>query len=343
MTSYSGEGGLRADRPTISDVARRAGVSAATVSNALSGRRYVEERTRERVLSIAAELGYSPNLRARRLRTGRADTIAIFSSMPFAIAGGRARMGFLMEIAAAAAAESLQNGMALILVPPLEKSRPPLAELPIDGALVVEPLADDPEIEQLRSRGIPVVAIGREPGSPIPSVDLQSATCVRMLLDHLHDAGSRRIALITGAQPRNAHLEAVEASRVFGIERHLDIDVLRIDEFGGEAAAREATRSLLTAHPEIDALCVTIDTFASGAAAAAHDLDRRVPDDLRIVTRYDGVRSRECRPPLTALDLRLDEVANLAVGLLLDHIRGDESRKLIVAPMPRLVTRASSV
>src|SRR4051794_40793269 len=68
-------------RPTIIDVARLANVSPATVSNALNGRTNVDDTTRERVLTAVQKLGYTPNLRARRLRTGRADTIAIFSSM----------------------------------------------------------------------------------------------------------------------------------------------------------------------------------------------------------------------------------------------------------------------
>src|ERR1700683_1326352 len=106
-------------RPTILDIARLAKVSPASVSNALTGRRRVAEATRKTVLAIADRLGYAPNLRARRLRTGRADAIAVFSPMPFAIAAGPSRLGFLMEIAAAAAAAALESGIALILVPPM--------------------------------------------------------------------------------------------------------------------------------------------------------------------------------------------------------------------------------
>src|SRR5277367_969704 len=71
----------QAAKPTIIDVARLASVSPATVSNALNGRPNVDAKTRDRVLAAVRKLGYTPNLRARRLRTGRADTIAIFSSM----------------------------------------------------------------------------------------------------------------------------------------------------------------------------------------------------------------------------------------------------------------------
>lgn len=78
----------RAKPPTIADVARAAEVSRTTVSHALNGLGKVDPRTRERVKRIALELGYRPNLRAQRLRTGQAKAIALVSSMPFAVAGG---------------------------------------------------------------------------------------------------------------------------------------------------------------------------------------------------------------------------------------------------------------
>src|SRR5579884_2093274 len=124
--------------PTITDVAKAAGVARSTASDALNGRRYVDARTRARVVETARALGYRPNLRARRLRTGAAQAIALISSMPFAIAGGPSRLGFFMEIAAAAAETALPHGFAMILVPPLE-TRPGLDYLDVDGAIVVEP------------------------------------------------------------------------------------------------------------------------------------------------------------------------------------------------------------
>ncbi len=155
----------------------------ASVSNALTGRRKVADATRNIVLAVADRVGYAPNLRARRLRTGRADTIAVFSPMPFAVAAGPSRLGFLMEIAAAAASAALESGIALILVPPMERGRAPFDDLQMDGAIVVEPAADDPDVALLRGRGIPVVSIGRQIGASDPAfVDLQSELTARLLL-----------------------------------------------------------------------------------------------------------------------------------------------------------------
>ena len=75
-------------RATVKDVARVAGVSPGTVSNALSGKRRVDSQTQARITEAIEQLGYVPNLAARGMRTGRAGTVAIFSSMPVAVAGG---------------------------------------------------------------------------------------------------------------------------------------------------------------------------------------------------------------------------------------------------------------
>ncbi|HEX9461248.1 MAG TPA: LacI family DNA-binding transcriptional regulator [Alphaproteobacteria bacterium] len=332
------------ERPTIVDVARVAKVSVATVSNALNGHRRVDVRTRERVKAAALKLGYTPNLRARRLRTGRADTIAIFSSMPFAVAAGPSRLGFLMEIAAAAAASALESGIALVLVPPLEKGRAPFKDLQIDGALVIEPTADDPDVAILRGRGIPVVSIGRQArATDLPFVDIQSSLTCRLLLDHLYGQSARRIALLIGAQARNSYLEAQRTYLQFVAEKKMPPLISRIDETGGESMAHEQTRHLLREHRKIDAICAPVDVFAVGACKAATELGLKIPETLKLATRYDGVRARECRPSLTAVNLHLDELAVLGVRLLLEQINGVGGGRSVMGPRPALVIRESSV
>jgi len=330
-------------RPRIVDVAKAAGVSPGTVSNVLNRTRPVDDATREKVLAAVARLGYTPDVRAQRLRTGRAATIAILSSMPFAIAAGPSRLGFLMEVAAAAAAVALERGVALVLVPPVETNRAPIEQLDVSGVIVVEPLADDPEVGRLRARNIPVVSIGRQPDAPAqPFVDLQSTLTAQLMLDHLRERGSRRTALVIGAQPRNSYRETEAVYDAF-IRRHrMPKRLLQLDETAGAAAAHAACRRLLKDDPEIDALCAPVDAFATGALQAASELGRRVPEDLRIVTRYDGLRARESRPQLTAVNLHLDAVAAAAVHLLLDVMAGTTTDVSRAGPPPVLIVRESS-
>lgn len=340
----SGAGGARR-RVNISDVAREAGVSPTTVSHALNGRGQVDLRTRKRVETAAAKLGYRPNRHAQRLRTGEAHMIALLSSMPFAIAGGPSRLGFLMEIAAVAATAALTRGLALVLAPPMENGAVPLELLDVDGALVVEPSARDPNIEVLQQRGLPVVAIGRQPGSgdTVPFVDIHSAETTQRLLDHLDAQGARRVAMVLGSAQRNSYLEAEATYRAAVGRRGAPCLLMHADEQQGEAGGYQATLALLSAHSDIDAFCVPVDAFAVGTVRALHDAGRRIPQDVMVVTRYDGLRAQTCEPPLTAIDMCLEQTANLAVDLLFEHLRGDGTTHSVSGPETRLVPRASSL
>lgn len=331
-------------RSTIIDVARVAKVSPATVSNTLNNRVNVDSATRKRVLAAVRKLGYTPNLRARRLRTGRADTIALLSPMTFAIASGPGRLGFMMEIAVAAAASALEKGVALVLVPPLHNGPTPLHDLHFDGAIVVEPLENDPEVAMLQARGVTVVSIGRQLGKgAVPFVDMQPYEFSSTAIRHLHQQASSKIGLVVGAQPRFTHRQAELAYRDFMQAHRSKASVRRVDETQGAEGAYEATKTLLSQHPELDALFVSVDAFAVGARRAAAELGFDVPGRLKIATRYDGMLARECDPPLTALNMHLDKLAALAVDLLFEHMSGDRSRRSVAGPAATLVPRQSSV
>ncbi|ANB04482.1 LacI family transcriptional regulator [Streptomyces ambofaciens] len=332
-------------QPTIADVARVAGVSRTTVSHALNGLGKVDPRTRERVRRAATELGYRPNLRAQRLRRGQAKAIALASSMPFAVAGGPSRLGFYMEVAAAAAESALSHGFALVLVPPVQ-SGSALYSVDIDGAIVVEPDVEDAAAAQLRERGLPYVSLGRPmaPDEDAPYVDLRGGRVAELLLRHLHGQGAVRPALIVGSGSRHSSVDALAAYERLAEEYGWTPRVARVAEAGGEQAGYEACAALLAGHPGIDAVCALVDAFAVGAVRAIRDSGRAVPDDVMVVTRYDGLRARTCEPPLTAVDLHLDRVASDAVELLLGRLRGETATPTVaVSPEPRLIARASSV
>ncbi len=334
----------RKNRTTILDIARRAEVAPSTVSNALSGRRYVDPQIAERIRKVAAEEGYVPNSIARGLRSGKANAIGLLSSMPFGVAGGSSRLGFMMELAAAAAAYALQRGLALLLVPPMEAGRPPLQNFMLDGALVVEPFAGDPFIQQLVDYALPVVTIGKQPGGDdIPFIDLRSRETAELVFYHLIESGAQRIALMIGKSRRTSYIE----TQVIYIERMKQLGALpaivEIAEEGGEQAGYEATRELLAKEKNIDAIFSFVDAFATGTCRAIRDAGLGVPEDIRVATRYDGPRARDNDPPITAVDLGLSDVAESAVKLLIDSIDGRQpGKKSLLAPPPRLVVRGSS-
>ena len=327
-------------KPTISDLARRAGVSPTTVSHAFSGRRHVDPETRERILGIAREMNYHPSSVARGLRSGRTGMIALASSMPFAIAAGPSRLGFLMEIAASAAMSALTRDIALCLIPP-HPAATGQSEIAVDGVILVEPGRDDPLVAHFEARQTPLVSVGTVPGRPdIPAVDLRSRATATMLLDHLRDRGSRRVATVIGGSTRTSQTETDEAYHAFATRSGTEPILIALDEEGGEELAYRRSLDLLGDHPEIDGLYLSIDAFASGAVRAARDLGRAIPGNLRIATRYDGLRAKLSEPPLTAVDLHLPEIADAAVELLRRRIEGGGGQT--EAALPMLVPRAST-
>ncbi len=236
-----------------------------------------------------------------------------------------------------------------MLLPPGE-SGAGLATVDVDGAIVVEPGEEaDPVVAELTRRGLPCVALGRPPGADgEPYVDLNAeAVAAALLLDHLSRQGARHPALVTAAGTRT-RTSAVDARAAYAraAERYGWRPVTAVaEESGGEQAGYEAVAAaLLRDHPRTDALCVLVDAFAVGAVRAVRESGRTVPDDVMIVTRYDGLRARTCAPALTAVDLHLEQAAAAAVELLLRRRLRDEAPPCapVRAPDPTLVTRASS-
>ena len=327
-------------KPTIIDLAKAAGVSPTTISHAFSGRRKVDPETRERIVALADKMGYRPNQAAQRLRSGRTGTIGLASSMPFAVAAGPSRLGFLMEIAASAAMTALTRDMALCLVPTSPGRN--LDNLGFDGVIVVEPARDEPLIRYFEGRHTPIVSIGKVPARPdIPAIDLHSAQTARLLLGHLFNAGSRRIGLITGRQRRTSYEETETVYAEFSAAHAMPAIALSLDENGGEELAELEAAKLLQRHPQLDGLLVTVDALATGTMTALSHLGLRVPDNVRLATRYDGMRAQLAQPQLTAVDLHLDLVARLAVETLLARIEGQDAA--FTTPCPDLIARPSSV
>lgn len=336
----------KTSKVTVIDVARHAGVSPATVSNAINQTRYVDKETKKKIDRAIEELGYIPNLGARRLRTGKANAIAVFSSMPFSISAGPSRLGFMMEIAASAAVAALEKQLSLVLVPPLPAGDPSFDHLEADGALVIEPSTDDLYLAQLKKRGVPVVAIGRPnpaSSSKVPYVDLQARTVTEKIFAHFRETGARAPALFVGRTDRMAFHETETAYRRIAADAGFEPVVDYLDEREGEDAGFEAAQKLVESHPEVDTLYVLVDTFATGAVRGLQDLGIDIPGRIRVATRYDGIRARESTPRLTSFNLHLEDVAKLALSRLLQEMSEAPGPQFITGPAPEIIVRESSI
>ncbi len=320
------------------------------MSHALNGLGKVNPQTRKLVERIAGEIGYRPSARAKALRGGRSNVLGVVSSMSSAIAGGPARLGFFMEVAAAAAERALTHGYALVVIPPLgpdpKTSSAALHGIAMDGLIVVEPAADDLLVAYARDERVPFVCVGRPPGVRPGEkwADLHAKDVADLLVRHVADQGVQQPVLMIGDKDRLSYRAALRELRRVAKEVGWDVVVERVPEAAGEEGARAALVELMGRRPGTDAIIAFVDAFATGVVHGLRQLDLRVPEDVIVVTRYDGVRAKTCVPPITAVSLELAAAAGRAVDLLVRQL-GDEVDDPPTASIvsPRIVERASSV
>ena len=329
----------RPSRATIADVAREAGVSRTTVSHALNGLGKVNSATRDKVKEVAASLNYRPSVRAQGLRSGRSQALALLSSMPSAVSTGPSQLGFFTELAMGCARTALLKGYVFVLAPP-DGDANPVDRLDIDGAILLEPAADDPIAVALSDRGIPFVAIDGPAGER--TVDLHHEETAELLVSHLVERGAQHPALVVGSDRRRSQAAAREVYEAAAARIGFTPLIAEADEGDGEDGGYRASTWLLAEHPEVDGLIVPIDAFATGAVRAGVEAGRTVGDDLLIATRYDGLRARTSTPPLTAVDLGLDEISAAAVERLVAILDGESEQVATSASAPTLVVRKST-
>jgi LacI family transcriptional regulator, galactose operon repressor len=330
---------------TIRDVARLAGVSPATASQALNGRPRVNASTRQRVVDAAAKLRYAPNLHGRRLARRRAEAIAVVQgrniSTLFSDSFYRVVLGGVAETTHA-------RGYSLTITPaPGNGSRPGglaglLGQGAVDGILVVGVLEED-WLFALREPGLPLVLVDTYlPGSEVPAVAPDYRAGARLATGHLLRLGHRRVGFLGAAvsypfgwETHEGYAEALVAAGVGyapGLVRRSPISV--------EAAAA-ATASLLASAEAPTALFAVTDAMALGALRAARAHGRRVPDELAVVGMDDIELSAYTDPPLSTVRVAKEEMGRLAAERLIALIEGEGPLPAMAPVGGELVVRGS--
>lgn len=257
---------------TLLDVARAAGVSKSTASDALQGSGRVAEATRDRVRAVAEELGYRPNSAARRLR--RASTGAVGLHLP----ATATRLDYYMNLAFGAVERAQEDGLDMVLLAPSGAAGGRIASR-VDGLLVIDPEPGDSAVPGLLDAGVPVVTGERYLGpatGPSGAVVCDNAASLTALLDHVTERGARRPALLAPAGS-SAWATALRATAGSWGRAHGVTVTLRTVPFAATPAEAEAaTRALLAADPAVDAVICAPDGSAPGVLRAAAALGRKV-------------------------------------------------------------------
>ncbi|MEU3266675.1 LacI family DNA-binding transcriptional regulator [Streptomyces bacillaris] len=333
-------------RPTLEEVAARAGVGRGTASRVINGSPRVSEATREAVEAAVAELGYVPNRAARALAGNRTDAIALVVPEPETRFFAEPYFSAIVRGVGAALADTEMQ--LLLTLAGNDRERRRLAQYltahRVDGVLLVAVHADDPLPELLEQLGMPCVISGaRHAAEPLASVDSDNFEGARAAVEHLVSRGRRRVATITG------RLEVYGAQRrLDGYRAALATAGLPPDErliapadFTEEGGAR-AMRELLARRPDLDAVFAASDVMAAGARQVLREAGRRIPEDVALIGFDDSVVARHMHPPLTSVRQPIEEMGRRMAELLLEEIAGRSGERPTVVLPTELVVRDSS-
>jgi DNA-binding LacI/PurR family transcriptional regulator len=333
-------------RPTIREVARESGVSIATVSHALSGKRPVSGATRRRIKSAARRLGYRPNQVAASMITGRTQTLGVivpdianpfFSGLVHAAVDAAAGCGYTVIVGTAELDPALETRHVEVL-----------HDKRVDGLLYLGGTDhDNRALRVLAKAGTPIVALDEAlPFLPRSAslVTVDNVEGGRLAAHHLLQLGHRELGVVTGpsglptAQARlHGFAEVAGDAGLRPNGRRI-----RYAEAYTLAAGRAATADLLAREPGVTGLFCANDLMALGAVEAARELTLKVPRDLSVVGFDDIFVSPLVSPRLTTVRQPIvqlgKEAAELAIALIEHEVAGPDRRILPV----ELVVRDST-
>lgn len=306
------------NQPTLDDVARRAGVSTATVSRCLNTPSVVRDGTRERVLSAVATLGYTPHFAARALASNRTRSIgAVIPTMDNAIFA-RGLQAMEEELAL--------SGVTLLVATSgydPERERQQIGALiarGVDGVLLIGDARPEESYALLATRGLPFVlawAWRDQPGRIYVGFDNRAAA--RRMTETVLEHGHRRIAMISGPTAWNDRA----ADRVAGVRDALGAHGLALpDHWLAEArydfddAGAAFGRVMSGVHRPTAIICGN-DVIAVGALRAAKHAGQRVPEDVSIVGFDDIDLAEVVDPPLTTVRVPHRRMGRAAARVLL--------------------------
>jgi len=301
---------------TITDVARRANVSTATVSRVLSGGGGARDETRERVLAAARELGYRPSGVARSLRQRATRTIGLivtdienpfFPELVRTVEDAARAQGYAILLCNASDDPEREAGYLELLV-----------DRWVDGVVVAASNLGVRHRQWLLAAPLPIVLVNSvDKAIDLPTIASDSIQGGRLAVEHLVGLGHARFGIIT-AGPRNLDAPdrltgARTALRAVGIPaaaQHVAIEEPTV------AGGQRAAAAILAADPEVTAIVAYNDLMAIGAMRGVRAGGRRVPDDISVVGFDDVSLSAFVDPPLTTIAQSTADMGRWAVEQL---------------------------
>jgi DNA-binding LacI/PurR family transcriptional regulator len=309
---------------TRADVAKMAGVSASTVSYALSGERPIKPETREKIMRAIAKLDYQPNFAAGALAGGKSKTLALLSpSGEFGIAL------IALEYINGAGAAARARGYHLVIWPSQESEMAEIKTLArsgmISGVVLMEIKLDDPRVNYLVKESVPFAMIGRTLDSDQhPYADRDFEGVAEVGIKYLAGLGHRNLAYLSTDREIGVDTK-FSAAVVSAAKRHkLKLNKLRV--VNEASSGREAFITMKNKYPEVTAAVSLNDIATLGFLSGAKEFGVEIPKQLSVIALDTPQNHIEMSwPPLTTVNLPAHELGEAAVNILIDQIEGTQT------------------
>ncbi len=325
---------------TIDDVAKRAHVSAMTVSRYLNDTGPVAAKTAQRIHAAIVDLNYIPHQGARALAARKTNTIGLILPEMNDIFFFQLIRGVQQAIAG--------QQIDLLLYSAATRGKPDVLNLPLgphntDGLLVFTDSLDETTLRRLHAKQFPIVMLYRTPPADleIPTVLIENRQGAYDMVTHLVRCGHNRIAFLAGSADNEDAVwrEAGYREALAAHELALISPLCASADFDEAAAANVVTHWLATGQ-EMDAIFAADDVSAHGAIRAVQAAGLGVPDDIAVVGFDDALLSQYIDPPLTTVRAPTEEAGRRAAAQLLRLIEGDSAELLTLLPTEIIIRQS---
>ena len=336
---------MSAKPPTLTDVAKAAGVHSSTVSRVMNPetRKMVSTDVAKRILAEARKLGYRANLAASTLRTRRSNVIgvvlpditnAVFAPMLMGIEEGLRKAGYLAIVV------NVGNGtedQSFVINRLLGQQ--------VDGLIFATAQRHDTLIESCVEQRVPVVTINRsEESGAVSGVASDEFLGMRLAVEHLVALGHTRIAHIAGPQ----HISTGHSRRLGFVDviRDMKLSVSKCKVVENSAYSRESGKTalleLLKQAPDTTAVVAGNDLVALGCYDALKEMGLSCPADISVVGHNDMPLMDMVWPPLTTIRIRHHDMGLEASRLILQVIDNSDATVVDIRLKPELIVREST-
>lgn len=306
--------------PTITDVARLAGVSTSTVSRALSNKVFVEDETKTKVLNAVKELNYKPNFFAKGLKEGNTNAIGLL--LP------DLENLYYPKITKSLEKYAMEKGYHIILCNTNESKSREITDLEmlknrhVDGIIVIPSSDDIDHILNLKEDNIPFIFVNRYFPDDVNCINNDNRYGAYSMIKYLIENGHKRISCVLRSFSLQIYKEryegCIEAFKEFGIkdyEKYMIYDVTSIND------VYERTKEILSKPNRPTAFFSSTDMLSIGIYSGISDSNLKIPCDVSVVG-YDNIYiSQHMIPPLTTFAVPVDEIAKVTIQNLLKQIK----------------------